>query len=39
MNYEWDWAGAERLCKQAIALAAIYNVLMGTLSTAARHDR
>jgi tetratricopeptide (TPR) repeat protein len=24
MNYEWDWAGAERLSKQAIALAPDY---------------
>ena len=24
MNYEWDWAGAERLCKQAITLAPNY---------------
>ncbi len=24
VNYEWDWAGAERLCKQAIAMAPDY---------------
>ena len=24
MNYEWDWAGAERLCKQAIELSPGY---------------
>ena len=24
INYEWDWTGAERLCKQAIALAPNY---------------
>jgi TolB-like protein/tetratricopeptide (TPR) repeat protein len=26
MNYEWDWAGADRLCKQAIELSPNYGL-------------
>jgi TolB-like protein/DNA-binding winged helix-turn-helix (wHTH) protein len=33
MNYEWDWAGAERLCKRAIELDPNYGYAHHTYAT------